>query len=209
VGLVVALFGIPLLGRLDVAAWLDATTTVAMLLTTLEKWLLAGALLALVVYWERRSVESIGLQLPGAREALAALGIGLGAVVLGLLATGVAVVTLGLDQPETLSTVSQLPLPVKVLLVLTAAVTEELLWRSYPIERLTELTGRLWVGAGVSAVVFLAVHFPDWGVAGAVPQAVFTLVLVGVYVWRRNVVTCMITHAVINVVMILLLPAFL
>jgi hypothetical protein len=38
------------------------------------------------------------------------------------------------------------------------------------------------------------------------PQAVFTPVLVGVYVWSRNVVA---THAVINLVMIFVLPAFL
>ncbi|MFC7251506.1 CPBP family intramembrane glutamic endopeptidase [Halomicroarcula sp. GCM10025324] len=97
-------------------------------------------------------------------------------------------------------------MPVQFGIVVTAVVTEEILWRGYPIERLTELTGSVWVGAGVSGVVFLAVHFPAWGIVGAVPQAVFTLVLVGVYVWSRNVVACMISHGVINVLMILVLP---
>jgi membrane protease YdiL (CAAX protease family) len=138
-----------------------------------------------------------------------AIGVGLGAVVLGVLVTGVAVVALGLGQPDALSAVSRLPLWVKVLLVVTAAITEELVWRSYPIERLTELTGRVWVGAAVSAVVFLAIHFPAWGLIGAIPQAVFTLALVGVYVWSRNVVVSIVTHGVINALMILVLPVIL
>jgi membrane protease YdiL (CAAX protease family) len=57
--------------------------------------------------------------------------------------------------------------------------------------------------------VFLAVHFPAWGIVGAIPQAIFTLALVGVYLRTRNVVACILTHTVINVVMVLVLPAFL
>jgi membrane protease YdiL (CAAX protease family) len=95
------------------------------------------------------------------------------------------------------------------MLVLTAVITEEIMWRGYPIERLTELTGRLWIGAVVSFLGFLAVHYPDWGLAGAIPQGVFSLVLVGVYVWSRNVVTSMLTHGVINILMVLVLPQLL
>jgi membrane protease YdiL (CAAX protease family) len=102
-----------------------------------------------------------------------------------------------LDQPETLSAIPRLSVPIRLAIVGTAVVVEEILWRGYPIERPTEVTGRLWVGAGISGLVFLAVHCPAWGLAGAVPQAVFTVVLVGVYVWSRNVV------------MIFVLPAFL
>ena len=175
----------------------------------LASWLLVGTLLVLVVYWERRQLTSIGLRIPDREAVAVGFGAGLGGVVLGLLATGVAVTTLNLKQPATLSAIGQLSLPVKVAVVGTAVVTEEILWRGYPIERLTELTGSVWVGAAVSGFVFLAVHFPSWGLVGAIPQAVFTLVLVGVYVWRRNVVTCMLTHGVINLVMIFVLPAFL
>ena len=209
VGLVVALFGVPLLWPLDVAARLDVSVAASMLVGSLTNWIVVGVLLLLVVYWEDRSLDSIGLQLPGWRAAFAGVGAGLVAVALGLVLTGVAVITFGLDQPETLSVIAQLSLPVKLALVGTAIVTEEVLWRGYPIERLTELSGRLWVGAIVSFVVFLLVHFPAWGVVGAIPQAVFTLILVGVYVWRRNVVVSMLTHGVINVFMVLVLPVYL
>lgn len=209
VGLVLSLFGGRLLGQVDLPRWVETSTARSMLANSLSSWLLVGVLLGIVVYWEGRQLESIGLQLPTRTEVAVGLGAGLGGVVLGLLVTGVAVVTLNLDQPETLSAINQLSVPIRLAIVGTAVIVEEILWRGYPIERLTELTGRLWVGAGISGLVFLAVHYPAWGLAGAIPQAVFTVVLVGVYVWSRNVVVSMLTHGVINVVMIFMLPAFL
>ena len=209
VGLIVSLFGVPILGRLDVPRWVDASATRSFLANSLASWLLVGVLLVIVVYWVRRRLASIGIRVPSRREVAVGIGAGFGGVVLGLVAIGVAVATFQLEQPETLSALSQLSLPVQVTIVATAVITEEVLWRGYPIERLTELTGNIWIGAVVSGVVFLAVHYPAWGLVGAIPQAVFTLVIVGVYVWSRNVVACMCTHGVINVLTILVLPALL
>jgi membrane protease YdiL (CAAX protease family) len=208
-GLVLSLFGGTLLGQVALPRWIEVSTARSVLANSLGSWLLVGVLLGIVVYWEDRELESIGLRPPTRTEIVVGLGAGLGGAVLGLLVTGIAVVTLNLDQPETLSAITRLSIPIQLAIVGTAVVVEEILWRGYPIERLTELTGRLWVGASVSGLVFLAVHYPAWGLAGAIPQAVFTVVLVGVYVWRRNVVVSMLTHGVINAVMIFVLPAFL
>jgi len=208
VGLVVALFGSPLLGLLDISDRLNTTAAGQLLLNSVIMWLLVAAILAIVLYWENRSVGSIGLETPSRREATVGVVAGVAGLVLGILATGIAVVAFQLERPETLSTLEELSLPVKLAVVGTAVVTEEVLWRGYPIERLTELTGSIWIGAATSVVVFLAVHYPEWGVVGAIPQAVFTLAIVGVYVKTRNVVACILTHTVINVVMVLVLPAF-
>jgi membrane protease YdiL (CAAX protease family) len=209
VGLILSLFGSPILGRLGVLRWVEPSAARSFLANSLASWLLIGTLLVLVVYWERRQLTSIGLRVPDREAVAVGVGAGLGGVVFGLFVTGVAITTLNLEQPATLSAIGRLSLPVKIAVVGTAVVTEEILWRGYPIERLTEVTGSVWVGALVSGFVFLAVHFPSWGLVGAIPQAVFTLVLVGVYVWSRNVVTCMLTHGVINLVMIFVLPTFL
>jgi membrane protease YdiL (CAAX protease family) len=172
-------------------------------------WLLVAAILAIVLYWEHRPVSSIGLEMPSRREATVGVAAGLAGLVLGLLATGIAVAAFQFEQPETLSTLAERSLPVKLAIVGTAAITEEVLWRGYPIERLAELTGSIWIGAATSFVVFLAVHYPAWGIVGAIPQAVFTLAIVAVYVKTRNVVACILTHATINIVMVLVLPALL
>jgi len=209
VGLAVALFGSPFLGLLDLSDRLSSSATGTMLLNSALMWLLVGVLLGIVVSWERRPLASIGLELPSRRHAAIGVGGGVVGLVVGILATGAAVAAFNLDPPEPLATIGDLSLPVKLVIVGTAVVTEELLWRGYPIERLTELTGSLWVGAATSVVVFLAVHFPAWGIVGAIPQAIFTVALVGVYVTTRNVVASILTHTVINVVMLLVVPAVL
>jgi membrane protease YdiL (CAAX protease family) len=209
VGLILGLFGLQIVGFLELPARITETQSTQLLVGTLENWGLVISLLALVVYWEGRPLSSMGLRMPTWRETGVGLAAGLGAVILGLLATGIAVVTLGIGQPETLSVIASLPFSVKLALVGTAVITEEILWRGYPIERIGELTGRLWIGAAVSVIVFVAVHYPAWGLVGAIPQTVFALILVGVYVWGRNVVTCMVTHGVINAIMIFVLPTFL
>jgi membrane protease YdiL (CAAX protease family) len=209
VGLALSLFGVPVLGRLGLPDWVETSTTRSFLAASVESWLLVACVLALVVYWERRRPSSIGLRAPSRREAALGLGAGLGAVALGLLAVGVAVVALNVERPETLSAIGRLSTPVRIAVVATAAVTEEILWRGYPIERLTELTGSVWTGAAVSGFTFLAVHYPAWGLVGAIPQTVFTLALVGVYVRSRNAVACMLTHGVINGLTLLVLPAVL
>lgn len=209
VGLLLGLFGLPITGLLDIPATVADSLPTRMLVGTLENWVLVIALLGVVLYWEGRPLSSMGLRVPTRREIGVGLAAGFGAVFLGLLVTGIAVVTLGVEQPETLSVVASLPLSVKIALVGTAVITEEILWRGYPIERIGELTGRVWIGGIVSAIVFVGVHYPAWGLVGAIPQSVFALVLVGVYVWGRNVVTCMVTHGVINGIMLFVLPTFL
>ena len=209
VGLILGLFGLQIAGLLDVPAIIAESRSTQMLLVTLENWVLVIALIAVIIYWEGRPLSSMGLRVPTRRETGVGLAAGLGAVILGLLATGIAVVTLGIEQPETLSVIASLPFSVKLALVGTAVITEEILWRGYPIERIAELTGHLWIGAAVSGIVFVGVHYPAWGLVGAIPQTVFALVLVGVYVWGRNVVTCMVTHGVINAIMIFVLPTVL
>ena len=208
VGLIVALFGSSLLGLIDVTDRLSTTTAGQLLVNSVLMWLLVAVILVVVLYWEERSVASIGLELPSRREATVGVAAGVAGLVLGILATGIAVAAFQLEQPETLSTIGELSLTVKLAIVGTAVITEEVLWRGYPIERLTELTGSIWIGAATSGVVFLAVHYPAWGLVGAIPQAAFTLVIVGVYVKTRNLVACVLTHTVINVAMILVVPAF-
>lgn len=207
-GLIIALFGSSLLGFIDISDRLSTTTSGQLIVNSVIMWLLTGAVLSVVLYWEKRSIESIGIDVPSRRDATVGVAVGIVGLVLGILATGIAVAAFQLKQPETLSTLEALSLPVKLVIIGTAVVTEEVLWRGYPIERLTELTGSIWFGAASSGIVFLAVHYPAWGLVGAIPQAVFTLALVGVYVTTRNLIAAVLAHAVINVAMILVLPAF-
>lgn len=204
-GLIVALLGPTALQRIP--APFDSVSA-GILVDNLVMWLLAGVTVGLVVAWERRGLGSIGVRRPSWRLVLLALGGGLVITAAGLAATGAFVALSGVQQPpQGLEVLGDLSWGHKVLIVVTAAVTEEILYRGYPIERLTELTGRLWLAAAVSGAVFLAVHLPFWGPAAVPLQATATIGLVGLYVWKRNLPVVMIAHATINGILLLLLPA--
>ena len=88
--------------------------------------------------------------------------------------------------------------------VLTASVTEELLFRAYPIERLTRLTGARWPGALLSLAAFVAFHLHGWHL-GHVLGVVLPLgaVMTGLYLWQRNVAFVIITHFLLDLPIVL------
>jgi len=81
--------------------------------------------------------------------------------------------------------------------------------RSYPIERLRELTGNIWWGSVISLALFTAGHIPllrtdvrslDSLYPGPVPHCAL--------LWRRNLPVNAIVHALFDAVGLLLVPAF-
>ena len=205
VGLGLALVGVPALSLLELSS-LASSKSAQFLVSDLIKWAVALGVLAVVVYGERASLGSIGLRWPSVGDLLIGLGIGLAAVVGGLVATGAAISIFDLVPPSVASAFGALPWEQRVVIILTAVVTEEILWRGYPMERLAQLTGHMGIAAALSGAVFVAVHYPAWGLVGAIPQVAFTVALVGLYAWRRQLVACMAAHLAINVAMLLVLP---
>ncbi len=89
---------------------------------------------------------------------------------------------------------------------ITAAFMEELLFRSYPIERLNLVTGKPLVAGIISAILFAVLHLYGWDwvhVLTLVLPASF--IITGIYLWRRSLWFVMVIHAVINLP-ILFLP---
>lgn len=132
----------------------------------LVKWALAAAVVGVVLRWERRPLASFGATGMGWRDVASAVAVFLlGAVSYPF--TTPLVESLGLETATTgIARLADLPLPLVVGLALTAAVTEEVLYRGYPIERVAELTGSLPVGAAVTLGCFLLFHVPFWEWAG-------------------------------------------
>lgn len=93
------------------------------------------------------------------------------------------------DPPPALDLTRLLPAWVLLPAWFTGAFTEEVLFRSYPIERLVRMTGRPWLVGLVTVAVFTFLHSIDWDWIH-----VFTAVLPGgimltlFYLWRRNLV---------------------
>ena len=204
IGLAVALAG-PFMVQFVVAPLQTIRPITAVMLGQSLLWLLAFGVVAISVWWEGTPVSSLGIRSVSWRLGLLAGVLG---VVLGV---AVPVLTLVVtrfmppDQGGTLGSVATGAPPWLLLFtVLTASVTEEVLFRAYPIERLARLTGSLWPGALLSLTTFVAFHLAGWNL-GHVVGVVLPLgaIMTGLYVWRRNLLFVVITHVLID------LPLFL
>ena len=207
-GLIVALAG-PFLVQLVLAPMLLRSpigSTSAVLLSQLMLLLLAGTVVVITRWWERKPWIWLGVRPLSWSMALLAGAIGV------VLAFAVAALTVAVNQlipPSRGGTVESVATlgPAWLLLVgvVTASVTEELLFRAYPIERLTRLTGRRWPGAWLSLVAFVAYHLQGWNL-GHVLGVVLPLgaVMTGLYLWRRNLVFMIIAHFLLDLPIVLL-----
>jgi uncharacterized protein len=199
VGLFVALAAIPL--------WFWLGLPGGWVWKVVREWGLVIVLLAIVLYWERSPIRSIGVRQFRPSDVLW----GVAGFLAGLIAFGVTIplvqaIGSGADLAEGVGRVSALPLGVLVLLVVTAGITEEILFRGYPIERLAALTGNVWLGAIAAYVVFVGLHIPVFGVGGAIQIGAWSLVVTGLYVWRRNLAPCMIMHILNDAWAFLVIP---
>ncbi len=88
---------------------------------------------------------------------------------------------------------------------ITGAFTEEVLFRSYPIERLTQLIGQRWLAGLITVLAFTLLHLFGWDwihVLTAVLPGSIMLTLF--YLWRRSLALNVIIHAIINAPLLLL-----
>ncbi len=177
---------------------LDLNPTTEVIVNEAVVWALALAVLAIVRFWERRPLTSIGLGKPTWNSLLTG-----GCVTLGLLfLAGIAAFALeisGLPMPENQTDlILGLPVWLQLLVAFSAGVTEEILFRGYAIERMTELTRSRWLGAIVPVLVFGGVHAPFWGIAHAIVAGFSGLWLTLLYLWRRNLWTNIAAHAMMD-----------
>jgi membrane protease YdiL (CAAX protease family) len=92
-----------------------------------------------------------------------------------------------------------------LLSVITAGITEEILFRGYPLERLLEVTGTKWISGLISLVFFVAVHATGWNIAHIIGVVLpLGIILTGLYFWQRNLLFMMIVHMVIDLPLVIM-----
>jgi membrane protease YdiL (CAAX protease family) len=89
----------------------------------------------------------------------------------------------------------------------TAAVTEEWLYRGFAIATLQELTGSLAVSASLPLVVFIVLHAPWYSRAHLLYVGIAGALLTGLFLARHDLLANILAHAVIDAVPLLVLPA--
>jgi uncharacterized protein len=112
----------------------------------------------------------------------------------------------GVPETGPVDLVNVLPFWVTFPAWITAGFFEELLFRSYPIERLTMLTGKRWLSAIIPMLAFALFHVPAWGwvhfLTIGLPSS---LLITSIYLWRRSLWFVLIIHALFDLP-ILFLP---
>ena len=163
-------------------------------------WLYLAAVLAIAIHWKRRPLRGIGLH----RLTLATLGFGLGGAVALFVAgqAGAFIVYTVARQPAHADTQVAAMMDGSVLyaifLALRAGVIEEVLFRGLAIEQLTTLTGNRLLASGIAMVVFILVHMLHFDLAQLVPISMVSIILTGLYLWRRDLMANIIAHTLLD-----------
>ena len=109
-------------------------------------------------------------------------------------------------QPAPALKITQM-LPAWVLIPawVTGSFTEEVLFRSYPIVRLTQLLGRPWLAGLITLLAFTALHLFGWDwihvLTAVLPGGILLTVF---FLWRRSLALNVMVHAIINAPLLLL-----
>jgi membrane protease YdiL (CAAX protease family) len=207
IGLSLAL-GAPIVLALALGSARRTGGDVSFVRTIVVDWVFAILLLAIVRFGERLSLSSIGLRRVSVGDVLWGVGgFVLGGLVFAVTTPLVQLFGLG-DTSQGIARLAQSSMGLRVAIVLTAGITEEILFRGYPIERLYTLTGRLPLAGLISYVVFVLLHLAFWGVGGTIQIGAWALIVTWLYVRRRSLAACMIMHILNDGYAFILLPYF-
>jgi len=164
-------------------------------------WALTALLVSYIVLVERRPLSSVGWRAPTWQSF--AFGLAAAAVMIAGMACIYLVLfpALGLSPNEGgLTAILATPLWFRASVVLRAAVFEELFFRGFMIERLTEITGTRSVAAIISLLAFTFAHLSYWGWAHLLIAGFGGAVLTGLYLLRRDLSCNMFAHLLTDAV---------
>lgn len=169
----------------------DASGTIASLVGLAIMWVLALAAFALA----RSFRLEIGMRAPNRRGWLIAVGLG---IVLMLAVPVLSMVGAAFTPGSGLG--SRGSVGIVIAGVITAAVTEEVIFRGVGITALEDLGVPTWAAALVSLFAFMLVHIASWPPA----HVLFVVLPLGAaltwcYVRLRNLPVVIVTHALVDV----------
>lgn len=145
----------------------------------------------------------LGLGRPARLDLLVALGAG---VCLMLAVPALSVVgTLLMPAQKGYELVGGAHWPVVLAGVVTAAVTEEIVFRGAGITALEAAGARTWVAAGICLVLFVLTHSGGWPLSHVLFVVLpFGLALTGLFVWRRSLWVVMLAHLLVDLPLVAL-----
>ncbi len=110
------------------------------------------------------------------------------------------------EQSKAFARITNTPLNYRVFLVVTAAVTEEVLYRGYAIGVGQHILGNIWIASIVSIVAFTLAHI-HWGLSHLLTVFWAALVFSCLFIYTQSLWACIFAHICIDVVGFILVPA--
>ncbi|MDO5499916.1 MAG: CPBP family intramembrane metalloprotease [Propionibacteriaceae bacterium] len=162
------------------------------------KWLGAALLLVVVLGAERLGLASLLIRQPSGRDlewVLYAFGAFMAwSWIVGILAPQ--------EDNEGIATLTRLGVAGVLALIVTAAITEEVVYRGFLAERLGALFGRRWwarwVGAALSLSIFVVPHLVFFGPSWLLHQLPGAIAIAAIALLRRNLIAAMLLHLLMN-----------
>jgi membrane protease YdiL (CAAX protease family) len=109
-------------------------------------------------------------------------------------------------QLETQQKLLRLPFAPKCFVVITAAVTEEVLFRGFAIGVGQHLFGSVWLACAISVAAFTLGHL-RWGLAHLIPSFLCAVVITLLFTFTSNLWGCILVHAILDSLGTLVVPA--
>jgi CAAX protease family protein len=161
--------------------------------------LITLTIIAIARYWEKETWSSVGIT----RFSLADLFLGVATFLIYYL------IPLGWMMGKVLHAgVTQGAIHTEFWFLASVASSvffEELANRAYIIERVIAFTGSRLLAGIASLLLSITLHIPGRTLGGALQRGPVLLLLTVLYIWRRNVVACLVAHFLINAMLILVL----
>ncbi len=163
-------------------------------------WLLLAVVLCYALRVEKLPAATLGLR-PFSWKATLLPGLAAG-IALTILAAAVVTIATTVFHLKPDNHLTQMlagqPRWMLVLLSLRAGFVEEILFRGYLLDRLTRLSGRRWIGIIGSIALFTAMHFGGWQAGQLILVALAGTLFTALYLWKRNIMICVIAHSIVD-----------
>ncbi|HWU77639.1 MAG TPA: type II CAAX endopeptidase family protein [Rhodanobacter sp.] len=170
-------------------------------------WIYVAAMLLYVCKVERRPLTSIGFRRPGGRNVF--IGMLAGMVVLLVLGTMYYLILPTLHLKDSVASTTNgaalmaTPFWWRVISTIRAAVSEEILFRGYAMERIEESSGSRILAVVISCTIFTVDHVSAWGWSHELVVAIGGLSFALLYLWRRNLWVNIIAHFIVDAASVL------
>jgi uncharacterized protein len=204
-GIGISLFGWPLVLLACRALGRDTLSFVPRLLG----WVLAALCVLLAATISPSGIASLGVRAVSIETLVLGVVTAVGTLVL-FVVIGVIRRATGLPSADIamFTRVTALAPLLKLFLVVTAGVTEEILYRGYAIGLGQDLFGSVWVAASLSLLVFTIAHL-NWRAGHLVSVAVAGGAVTVLFVLSHDLGACILAHTLVDAVAVALMPSYL